>query len=316
MKSACIALAVAVMLCASVGLAKVPGLMTGSMSVVYQGTYPMKGGLVDSYRLWYEATPVAAAFDFSAWGQLYQVWLQGRSTISTVTVDQAADLPMDPRGETHFLFAASDLVFYVQRPDEDNDLRFGFTTTPEDGWIEGIGTQLMCIGALAKERFASPFDLANIAVPQDTTFGFRCSLASGEGDIVQMQEDGIRYDTAGVFQGATPLPGSPRLGPGRLLNLAPRIDLPGTVVEVLWDLDNDGIFDDASGTSLDLSYDYLVQLLGAAPEICMIHYQATDSWGNVVFGDGQVSLIPEPATMGLLAFCAGLLLRRRRSPRR
>ena len=95
------------------------------------------------------------------------------------------------------------------------------------------------------------------------------------------------------------------------MTLTPDVDVPGDVVATAWDLDNDGEFDDAATPSVTLDFDYMTGVLGLSPQVWTVRYMVTDSWGNEVIGDQQVDLLPEPASLAMLALGAIGLLRRR-----
>ena len=79
----------------------------------------------------------------------------------------------------------------------------------------------------------------------------------------------------------------------------------------LWDLDDDGDFDDASGEQVAVSYDYLVNGLGLGLGEHTIWLHIGTEWGED-WDTASLEIIPEPATLGLLAAGAWLVLRRRR----
>jgi hypothetical protein len=77
----------------------------------------------------------------------------------------------------------------------------------------------------------------------------------------------------------------------------------------LWDLDNDGLFDDATGQNPTVSYDYLVNTLhlpndGVARPIGL---KVTNDVSLTSTAAGTLSITPEPATMTLLGM-GGLVL--------
>jgi hypothetical protein len=77
-----------------------------------------------------------------------------------------------------------------------------------------------------------------------------------------------------------------------------------------WDLDNDGLFDDASGATLNLDHDYLVTGLGLSPgeHIIRLRVQA----GNFICRNyAYITIVPEPMSL-LLIISGGLFLCKRR----
>lgn len=91
----------------------------------------------------------------------------------------------------------------------------------------------------------------------------------------------------------------------------------GDIVSWLWDLDNDGDYDDASGELTNVGYDYLVNTLGLTPgEDNLIGLKVIDDENEAGYNGSTIYIVPEPATLSLLVIGgAGVMLvaRRRRA---
>ncbi len=87
----------------------------------------------------------------------------------------------------------------------------------------------------------------------------------------------------------------------------------GSIGSWLWDLDNDGQYDDGSGSILNRSYDYLVNTLHLEPgQQYTVGIKVLDNENEWATDISTLTIIPEPATMALLGL-GGLLLCRKRS---
>jgi len=95
----------------------------------------------------------------------------------------------------------------------------------------------------------------------------------------------------------------------------------GNVTTWAWNLDNvdqgsDGnLYDDATGQTPNLTYDYLVNTLGLSPDgvARAIGLKVTNDVSLTSTAAGSLTIMPEPATLAFLGFGAvGLLARRRR----
>ena len=81
-------------------------------------------------------------------------------------------------------------------------------------------------------------------------------------------------------------------------------DSDGSIAAWNWDLDLDSQYDDASGSAPSVSYDYLVNTLHLEPgEVHTIRLRVTDSDGDYCLSPdaGSLMIVPEPATLCLLA---------------
>lgn len=88
-----------------------------------------------------------------------------------------------------------------------------------------------------------------------------------------------------------------------------------SIMSYMWDIDNDGTFEVASGSSLNLSYADLVTK-GLTPGINSIGLKVTDRWGstNTILSNITIATVPEPTTFAILSAlgCLGLAVRGRR----
>ncbi|MBN1588412.1 MAG: PEP-CTERM sorting domain-containing protein [Pirellulales bacterium] len=86
------------------------------------------------------------------------------------------------------------------------------------------------------------------------------------------------------------------------------------IVSWLWDLDDDQDYDDASGATCEVTYDYLVNTLGLIPgHVYDIGLKVVDDEGECGFASSSIDLIPEPSGLVLLIVGAMLLALRRRN---
>jgi hypothetical protein len=86
----------------------------------------------------------------------------------------------------------------------------------------------------------------------------------------------------------------------------------GSIVSWLWDLDNDGSYDDASGALVNVSYDYLVKTLGLQLGDNIIGIKVFDDENEWATAAGKLTIIPEPAAILLLALGTAALGKNRK----
>lgn len=125
------------------------------------------------------------------------------------------------------------------------------------------------------------------------------------------------------FLGPPPItlvPSADALGP---YECSPSVDLTldgsesfdpdgGNIVTWLWDMDNDGEYDDASGPILVYTKDALETLFGLGLGDHTIGLMVYDDEGESGMDSAMLSITPEPATMALLALGGlSIVLRRR-----
>jgi len=88
------------------------------------------------------------------------------------------------------------------------------------------------------------------------------------------------------------------------------------IVSWLWDLDNDGAYDDASGSTYEVTYDFLVNGLGLLPgQVHPIGLKVIDDEGEWGTAASSIDLVPEPGVLVLLGIGGVLFLARRRAAR-
>ncbi len=86
-----------------------------------------------------------------------------------------------------------------------------------------------------------------------------------------------------------------------------------SIVSWLWDLDDDAEYDDASGSTYEVTYDYLVNTLGLMPgQVHDIGLKVIDDEGEWETASSSIDLVPEPSVVLLLALGGVLLVGRRR----
>jgi hypothetical protein len=116
--------------------------------------------------------------------------------------------------------------------------------------------------------------------------------------------DGLEADAGGPYTvdkgGTRNLSGYAMVGNGE------------TITSWLWDLNNDGVFNDATGEFPNLSYDYLVNSLGLSLGQHTIGLKVIDNYGISDIAYTTLTILPEPLTFWLFIM-GGLGFLRRRS---
>ena len=104
------------------------------------------------------------------------------------------------------------------------------------------------------------------------------------------------------------------VGDPLILNASGSTDSDGQIISYMWDLDNSGSFETDAGNQPFFVVDYEdVQGLGlAVGGMYDIHLQVTDNIGLTDTDSSSLRVIPEPATLSLLALGGLAMLRRRR----
>lgn len=151
---------------------------------------------------------------------------------------------------------------------------------------------------------------SNTAVPSDGTYIFVGDV-SPKDDTPQVTVQ-IDVPTEVVTVPVTGSGGGPyRVGIGGVFVLNGPAG-SGNILSWNWDLDEDGVYDDASGRTQAFSYEYLVNELGL-PSALDVTVEVTTT-GGVSYYSTQLGFgpLPEPSTLLLLGLGAGLLRRRRR----
>jgi len=98
------------------------------------------------------------------------------------------------------------------------------------------------------------------------TLGYGKFYSRNEGGSSVRPTLTIRYE--GALEPVAEADGPYSVGPGQSVRLDARGSYDpdgGGITAWLWDLDNDGLYDDASGEQVDVTYEYLVNTLGLAP---------------------------------------------------
>ena len=135
---------------------------------------------------------------------------------------------------------------------------------------------------------------------------------TGIADALSNKVSFTDFGISGNDGNPVPLSGGPySVGSGGNVALAGTLGAGsyGNITQWLWNLDNDGLFDDASGQNPTVSYDYLVNTLGLPADGVArpISVQVTNDVGLSSTAAGTLSITPEPATMTLLGM-GGLVL--------
>ena len=104
------------------------------------------------------------------------------------------------------------------------------------------------------------------------------------------------------------------VGDPLILNASGSVDPDGQIVSYMWDLDNNGSFETNAGGQPFFAVDYEdVQDFGLAVGVVHnIHLKVTDSTDLTNTDSSSLTIVPEPATLSLLALGSLIALRRRR----
>ena len=280
---------------------------TVELSVDRVGNFEAQNGgtLVEVYRLtFFSDSDLISGFSFSLTGG-YQIGAPASPPFQpnpflTPTVTEAASLPAVLRAaDTHFLLRSAAFVPAITSPTETND--FGFGAQPS--WSEGIGGLTVQSG-LALSAQARCVTLVNIAAVDVEDVAFYGTVGEKGGAAYSLMLPFFWWTSDDAIGGPY------SIAPGQMLTLD---GSGGTDLSFWrWDLDDDLDFDDASGQFVDVSYDYLIDTLGLSMGRYVIGLERETSGGALSRAWTQLDIVPEPATLSLLAL-GGLAVLRRRS---
>jgi hypothetical protein len=228
------------------------------------------------------------AFEGILYGSLNQVLAFGAITTPTMdTTSYGVDLSAD----THFLFNSNELITPTVSEDQTHlQGDFGFlipSTTIELAQIVSTGENYhawyMC--GEATDSTGSKFPVHNASL-----------------DFFQMFSFGNSIYTIGMNEKLT--------FNNELYTVVNEVS---SLFSLKWDLDGDGQFDNATGESIDITYDYLINTLGLSPGEHTIGVAAVHNEYGLVESTEYTTLtiVPEPISFLLMAI-GGLLIRRRK----
>jgi len=99
-----------------------------------------------------------------------------------------------------------------------------------------------------------------------------------------------------------------------ILNASGSTDVDDDIDSYLWDLNDDGLYETDAGGNMFfvVSYTDVMSLGLTAGDSYDIHLKVTDATGLFDTADSQLTILPEPATLGMLVVGGLVLVRRRR----
>jgi hypothetical protein len=262
------------------------------LHLVVEDPFDVGGGLT-SYRYHLvadTADDIVTAVDLNFFGPMSQFRVAG--VLDTPTLDSAALLGAQAAQDSHFMLSASDML-PITSPAETTDV------------LNGV------FGVKASSQSM------DLLIAQIVMSGSRKPTVVGQ----VARQGGELHDL--VLPIGRP-PGI--LADARILadpNLAGWVVLDGTgscglgdeggPKTWLWDINGDGRYDDASGQTVHMSLDFLIQQLDIPAGRNSIGLMVIGDGGGYDFSSASIEVIPEPASLTFLTVGAMALLRRRRA---
>ncbi len=247
----------------------------------------------------YDPGNLAAGFTGTFYGLLHQCWYLG--VLPTPTLDNASFLGADADKDSHFLLS----TYFAGHGD----------ILPDPGGAPAENqTSLGGSFEIAEGSRSAFLPLVWLVWREDFGCTYSASARDAQGNYNPLE---FYYLVETL---AEPLPGGPyTIAPGQsvLLNASASIYQP-VLLWARWDLDGDAEYDDAIGLTPSVSYDLLVNDLGldvGAHSISLELAAANNGEEPLVgYAETELTIIPEPTMLSLLALgaCLPLLRRSRR----
>ena len=299
-----------------------------TVTSVKTGTYTVTTGVglktVDVYKL--SATTTAgeiSGYELYIRGPMFQVWKaeydeetgQWDIVTGTPTLTGAGALSSTQRAaDSHLLHSEGDYLSTTVAPVETNVKLFGYVENPDTTRnYFGLGANSIFVDAehhhlsfagqcaLKTEKFAPTVDIGQFAVVQGLGVVSVWGAGGATGSVVQEF-----YPLSTEWVAAN---GPYQIGPGQEITLQGSHAWNGNLG--YWDLDGDGAYDDATGMTPTISYSYLVETLGLAQGSHFISL-GYGSPNPDLIDFGELTIVPEPMTLSLVALAGAMILGKRR----